>query len=89
MDQNFKFGETIGYGDSYLEFLFRHFKYFRLHAKIHDAAGAVRAHNGKRLGYCYIYGRGPNSYLVSHVTALLFCLQVKIFLPSNFNCVDI
>ena len=27
MDQKFKFGGTIGYGDSYLEFLFRHSKY--------------------------------------------------------------
>ena len=26
MDQKFKFGGTIGYEDSYLEFLFRHFK---------------------------------------------------------------
>ena len=32
MDQQFKFCGTIGYGDSYLEFLFRHFKIFRLHA---------------------------------------------------------
>ena len=26
MNQKFNFGGTIGYGDSYLEFLFRHFK---------------------------------------------------------------
>ena len=43
VDQNFKFGGTIGYGDSYLEFLIRHFKVFRLHAILHDAAWAVRA----------------------------------------------
>ena len=88
MDQKFKFGRTIGYGDTYLEFLFRHFKIFRLHARLHDAAGAVRAHSGKGLGYCYMIGRGPNSYLLGHVTGLLFCLHVKIFLPSIFNSVD-
>ena len=43
MDQKFKIGGTIGYGDSYLEFLFRHFKVFRLHVKLHNAAGALRA----------------------------------------------
>ena len=38
MDQKFKFRGTIGYGDSYLEFLFRHFKVIRLHAILRDAA---------------------------------------------------
>ena len=87
-DQKFKFGGTIGYGDSYLEFLFRHFKIFRLHSIVHDAAGAVRAHSGKGPGYCYVIGRGPNSGLLGHVTGLRFCLYVKIFLPSNFISVD-
>ena len=88
MDQKFKFGGAIGYGDSYLEFLFRHFKKFRLHAILHDAAGAMRAHSGKGPGYCYMTGRGPNSCLLGHVTELLFCLYVKVFVPSIFNCVD-
>ena len=88
MDQKFKFGGTIGYGNSYLELLFRHFKIFRLHAILHDAAGAVRAHSGKGPGYCYMTGRGPNSCLLGHVTGLLFCIYVKIFLPSIFNSVD-
>ena len=88
MDQKFKFGGTIGYGNSYLEFLFRHFKKFRLHAILNDAGGAVRAHSGEEPGYCYLIGRGPNSCLHGHVTGLLFCLYVKIFLPSIFNSVD-
>ena len=88
MDQNFKFGGTIGYGNSYLELFFRHFKMFRLHAILHDAAGAVRAHSGKGPGFCYMIGRGPKSCLLGHVTGLLFCLYVKIFLPSIFNSVD-
>ena len=85
VDQKIKFGETIGYGDSYLEFLFRHFKVFRLHAIQHDAAGAVQAHSGKGHGYCYMIGRGPNSCLLGQVTGLLCCLYVKIFLPSIFQ----
>ena len=39
MEQKFLLGGIIGYGDSYLEFLFRHFKVFRLHAVLHDAIG--------------------------------------------------
>ena len=87
-DQKNKFGGTIGCGNSYLELLFRHFKIFRLHAILHDAAGAVRAHSGKGWGYCYMFGRGPNPCLLSHVTGLIFCLYVKLFLPSIFNSVD-
>ena len=61
---------------------------FRLHAILHDAAGAVRAHSNKGLGYCYMIGRGPNSGLLCHVTGLLFCLYVKIFPSSIFKFVD-
>ena len=50
MDQNFKFGGTFGYGDSYLELLCHHFKVIGLHAILHDAAGAVRAHSGRGSG---------------------------------------
>ena len=88
MDQNFKFGGTLGYGDSYLEILFCHFKVYRLHAILRDAAGAVRAQSGNGLGYCYMIGRGPNLCLLGHMTGILFCLYVKIFLPSVFNSVD-
>ena len=88
MDQNFRIGGTIGYVNSYLEFLFRLFKVFRLHAILHDAAGAMRAHSGKGSSYCYMIGRGPNSCLLGHVTGLLFCLYVKIFLPFIFNSVE-
>ena len=49
MDQKYKFGGTIGYGDSYSDSVFRYFKVFRLHAILHDAAGAVRVHSVKDL----------------------------------------
>ena len=47
MDQKFKFSGLIGYGSSYLHSVFRCSKVFRLHAILHDAAGAVRSHSGK------------------------------------------
>ena len=88
MDQNFKLGGTIGYGESYLEFLFRHFKVFKLHAILHDAAGAIKANSGKGPGYCYVIERGQKTCLFGHVIGLLFCLYVKLCLPSIFNFVD-
>ena len=88
MDQKFIFGGLIGFGNSYLDSVIRYSKFFRLHAILHDAAGAVRTHSGKSSGYCYMIGRGPNSCLLGHVTWLLFCLYVKTFLPCNFNSVD-
>ena len=88
VDQKFNFGGLIGYGNSCLDSVFRYSKVFRLHAILHDAAGAVRAQSGKGLRYCYMIGRGPNSCLLGNVTGLLFCLYVKIFLPSTFNLID-
>ena len=88
LDQEFKFGGTIGYGDSYLDSVFRYFKVFRLHAILHDAAGALRLQTGKGPGFCYMIRRGPKCCLLDHVTGLLFCLYVKIFLPSHFNSID-
>ena len=88
LDQKIKFGGIFGYGDSYLEFLFRHFKVIRLHAILQDAAGAVRPHIGKVSGYCHIIGRGSLSCLLRHVTGPFFRVYVKLFLPSIFNSVD-
>ena len=42
MDQKNKFDGLIGYGNSYLDSVIRYSKVFRLHAILHDAAGAVR-----------------------------------------------
>ena len=85
---SFEFGGAIGYCDSYLEFSFRHFKVFRVHAMLHDAAGTVRAHSGKGSGYCQMIGRGPISCLFGHVSWLVSCLHVKLFMPSIFNSFD-
>ena len=88
MDQKSKFGGRIGYGNSCLDSVFRYSKVFSLHAILDDAAGAIRSRSGKAPGCCYMIGQGPNSCLLGHVTGLLFCFYVKIFLPSIFNSVD-
>ena len=88
MDQKIKFGGPIGFWNSCLDSVFRYSKIFRLHVLLHDAARAVRTHSGKGPRYCYMIGRGTNSSLLSHVTGILFCLYVEIFLPSIFNSVD-
>ena len=88
MDQKFKFGGLIGYGNSYLDSVFRYSKVFRLYAILNDAAGAVRLQTGKGPGNCYMIGRGPNCCLLGHVIGLLVFLYVKIFLPSIFKYVD-
>ena len=87
MDQKFKSGGLIGYENSYLDYVFRYSKVFRLHAILHDAAGAVRASGGEGPGYCYLIGRGRLSCLLGHVNGLLFCLYINSFcLPfSNLS----
>ena len=88
MDQKFEFRGLIGYGNYCLNSVFRYSKVFRIHAMLHNAAGAVRTDSAKGHDYCYLTVRGPHSCLLGHVTGLLFCLYVKLFLPSIFNCVD-
>ena len=53
---NILHGGRIGYGDSYLDSVFRYSKVFRLHATLHDAAGAVRLQTGRGPVYCYKIG---------------------------------
>ena len=55
---------------------------------LRDAAVTLGAHSGKRPEYCYKIGRGPGSGVLGHVTGLLSCFYVKIFLPSIFTSVD-
>ena len=88
MDQKFEFCGTIGYGNSTLEFVCRHLEAFRLHAILNYAAGAVRSHSGKVPGYCSMIGRGQNSCFFGHVTGLLICIYVKLFLTPIFNTID-
>ena len=52
MYQKTKVGGTVGYEDSYLEFLFCHSKVFKLHAVSLDAAGALPPQSSKGPGFC-------------------------------------
>ena len=87
LDQKYKFGRTIGFGDSYLAFLFRRFKVFKLHAILQDAAGAVRAQRGKGPGKLHDWTRTKLMFARSREW-ITFCLYVKVFLPSILNSVD-
>ena len=72
MHKKFIFGSTIGNSDSCVEFLFRHFKVFKLHDKLHGVVYRTgRAHSGKSPGFCYMIGWGPNPCLLRHVITLL------------------
>ena len=88
IDQKFIFGRLIGVVSSCLNSVFWYLKVIRLHAILHNAAGAVRSHSGKGPRYCYMIGPGPNFCLLGHVTGLLFWLYVKLFFPSIFISVD-
>ena len=89
VDQKFLIGGKISYGDSYSDSVFCYSKVFRLYVLLHDAAGAVRSQTGKGPGYCYTIGRRPNSCLLGHVTKLVFCLYVELFLASIFNSINV
>ena len=58
---------------------------FRLNAILHHAPRAVQVNSGKGRGYCYMTERGPNSCFDGHVTELLICFYITLFLLSIFN----
>ena len=62
VDQKFKFGGLIGYGNSCLDSVFLYSKVFRLHAILHDAAGAVHSHSGKGPGLL-LYDRTRTKFM--------------------------
>ena len=62
MDQKFLHCRKVCYRDSYLDSVFCYTKVFRLHAILHDAAGAVRLQTGEEPGYCHMIGQGPNCF---------------------------
>ena len=85
MNQKINFGETIGYGDSYLEFLFGHFKVLRIYfitllEQLGHIVAKVQA-TFTWLGVTKFMFAGSHDWTT-------FCLYIKIFLPSIFNSVD-
>ena len=88
LHQKFIFGRVTGCVHSCMESLFYHSKRIRLHALLHDAAGAVRWHSYKGPHYWYKNGREPNSCQLGYATRLHFCFSVKLFLQSTFVFFD-
>ena len=75
IDQNFPHRGLIGYGNSFLDFFLARSKVFRLHAILHDSAGAVKAttNQDRVIVTCYLNFRAH----VSWVT-LLLCSFVSL-----------
>ena len=79
MDQKFPFGGLIGYEKSCMDYFFANSKIFRVHAVLNDSTGSVKSTTKRGPGYCYVAPGLPSSNFLGHVTAIIFCLFVKIF----------
>ena len=88
INQKFPHGGLIGYGNSFLVFFFATLKVFRLHAILHDSAGAVKATTNKGPGYCYMLTNFPSSCFLGHLTGLIFCVFIKFYHPQFFKMLD-
>ena len=75
------FGGIIGIDNSRLEYIFGRFKFMRLHAILHDAAGYMKSEFNSGPGYCYLFPWLPNFCILGHVTGLSYCLALKLFSP--------
>ena len=94
MDQKIKFGGTIGYGDSYLDSVFRYSKVFRLHAILHDTAGAVRLqtrillHDSSRSKLLFAWSRDWTTILSLRKSLSTIHFQFIRFLNQYvFDCI--
>ena len=88
INQKFPHGGLIGYGNSFLDFFFDRLKVFRLHAILHDSAGAVKATTSKGPGYCYMLPNFPSSCFLRHLTGLIFWVFIKFYHPQIFKMLD-
>ena len=88
INQKFPHGGLIGYGNSFLDFFFARLKVFRLHAILHDSAGAVKATTNKGPGYCYMLPNFPSSCFLGHLTGLIFCVFIKFYHTQIFKMLD-
>lgn len=84
----FPYGGLIGINDSYLDVFLKYSKVFRMHAILHDAAGAVQIATRKGPGYCYVFNWLPSYCIFGHVTGILFCYYIKLFRPRIFALFD-
>ena len=83
------YGGIIGMDNSRLDYFLKHFKIFRMHAVLHDAAGYMREVHNTGPGYCYALENFPiNSCVLGHISGLMFCMWQKLFnsLYKQFDC---
>ena len=75
-----EFGGLIGRGNSNLDFFFKCFKVFRLHAIFHDAFGFMKSKYNVGPGYVYAILKKPifaNSMFLGLITGLAYWLVMK------------
>ena len=78
IDRNFPHGGLIGYGNSIMDCFLARSKVFRLHAFLHDSAGAVKATTNQGPGYCCMLPQIPSSCLLVCSFVLLVCSFVSL-----------
>ena len=79
IDKLVPYGGIIGIDNSRLDYVLGNFKFIRLHAILHDAAGYMKRQFNLGPGYCYMLSGLPNICIMGHVTGLTFCVGVKLF----------
>ena len=82
--QNYTHEGLIGYSNSILDFFLARSKEFRLHAILHNSAGAVKATTNNGPGYCYMLPQMPSSCLLGHIPGLFFFIFKKILSSTYF-----
>lgn len=79
------YGGIIGVNNSSLDCYLKHFKIFRLHAILHDAAGYMKTVYNKGPGYSYVLPMRWNCCFIGHLSGLPFCIFIKYFKSETFE----
>ena len=83
-----EFGGLIGPGNSTLDFFFKCFKVFRLHAIFRDAFGFMKSNYNVGPGYVYAISKKPifaNSMFLGHITDLAYWFVMKFCKSSDYR----
>ena len=88
MDQKFPIGGTIGYADSYLNFVIRYSRVSTLPSILHGAVASVRSDSGKEVASVTWLDK-TKVMNVGSPDWLLFCFYVKLILFSKFFSVSL
>ena len=86
--KNRPYGGLIGIDNSSLDKHLKHFKFLRIHAILHDAAGYLQEKNHTGPGYTYVLPCPIKNCYLGHVTGIAFCLFLKTFKPKLFRLLE-